>query len=129
MPIAKTLLLSLIAWIAVTVPASAQARGPQHPLDALTTEEYWTVHDVLEQSGHLTDKTLFSSLLLHEPAKDKVLAWKQGDPIAREADVILEDQGKTIEARVDIPAHKLEYWNVVPGDAGPHHGDRTRHHE
>ena len=75
---------------------------PHHPLDALTTEEYWTVHDVLEQSGHLTEKTLFSSVLLHEPDKEKVLAWKQGDPIPREADVILEDQGKTIEARVDI---------------------------
>src|ERR1700733_9548070 len=116
---AKTSLYSLIALLALTPSLCAQTRVPHHPLDALTTDEYWTVHDVLEQSGHLTDKTLFSSVLLHEPEKDKVLAWKQGDPIPREADVILEDQGKTIEARVDIAAHKLESWNQVPGVQAP----------
>jgi primary-amine oxidase len=85
----------------------------------LTTDEYWTVHDVLQKSGHVTEKTLTSSLLLHEPAKDVVLAWKEGDPIPREADVILLDEGKTIEARVDIAAQKLESWNVIPGAQAP----------
>src|SRR6202161_3842653 len=120
---AKTSLSSVIAFSAALLVTTAslcgQSRVPHHPLDALTTDEYWTVHDVLEQSGHLTDKTLFSSVLLHEPDKDKVLAWKQGDSIPREADVILEDQGKTIEARVDIAAHKLESWNQVPGVQAP----------
>ena len=67
----------------------------------------------------MSDKTLFSSVLLHEPAKDKVLAWKTGDPIPREADVILEDNGKTIEARVDITARTLEFWKEVPGVQAP----------
>lgn len=116
---AKMFLCSLIALSTATASICAQTRVPHHPLDALTTDEYWTVHDVLEQSGHLTDKTLFSSLLLHEPVKDKVLAWKNGDPIPREADVILEDAGKTIEARVDIAAHKLELWKEVPGVQAP----------
>src|SRR5580698_9710254 len=115
----KAFLCSLIALSTLTAPLVAETRVPNHPLDALTTEEYWTVHDVLQQSGHLTDKTLFSSVLLHEPAKDKVLAWKPGDPIPREADVILEDGGKTIEARVDITAHKLEFWNQIPGVQAP----------
>src|ERR1700689_3198026 len=116
---ARTSLYSVIAFFAITASLGAQTRAPQHPLDALTTDEYWTVHDVLQQSGHLTDKALFSSVLLHEPDKVKVLAWKQGDPIPREADVILEDQGKTIEARVDIAAKKLESWNQVPGVQAP----------
>src|SRR6202167_5097578 len=120
---AKTSLSSVIAFsaalLATAASLCAQTRAPHHPLDALATDEYWTVHDVLQQSGHLTDKTLFSSVLLHEPDKEKVLAWKQGDPIPREADVILEDQGKTIEARVDIAAHKLEFWNLVPGVQAP----------
>ena len=114
---AKTSLYSLIAFSTLTV--CAQTRVAHHPLDALTTDEYWIVHDVLQQSGHLTDKTLFSSVLLHEPDKDKVLAWKPGDPIPRESDVILEDQGKTIEARVNIAGHKLEFWNQVPGVQAP----------
>jgi primary-amine oxidase len=84
-----------------------------HPLDGLATNEYWTVHDVLHSSDHWTDKTLVASLLLHEPVKQVVLDWKPDQPIPREADVILESQGKTIEARVDIANQKLEFWNEV----------------
>jgi primary-amine oxidase len=111
----NTRIVLLLTSAALSLSLSAQT----HPLDGLTTQEYWTVHDVLVQSGRLTDKTLFSSLLLHEPDKEKVLVWKQGDPLAREADVILEDQGKTIEARVDITGRKLESWNQVPGVQAP----------
>jgi primary-amine oxidase len=115
----QTFLRHLIAISALTAALYGQSRGPQHPLDALTTEEYWTVHDVLVQSGHMSPKALFSSVLLHEPAKDKVLAWKPGDPIFREADVIIEDSGKTIEARVDVTAHTLGFWREVPGVQAP----------
>src|ERR1700750_176989 len=92
----------LIAFLAIGSSLAAQTAAPHHPLDALTTDEYWAVHDVLIQSGRISDKTLFSSVLLHEPDKRKVLAWKPGDALSREADVILEDGGKTIEARVDV---------------------------
>ena len=112
----------IIASVVVLVYAAcacAQGRSPQHPLDSLTSEEYWTVHDVLQQSGHMTDKTLVASLLLHEPLKSTVLAWKEGDPVPREADVILEAAGKTIEARVDVASHKLEFWKVIPGVQAP----------
>jgi primary-amine oxidase len=97
----------------------AQSRVPQHPLDGLTSSEYWAVHDILHKSGHMTPDTGVSTLLLHEPLKSTVLAWKPGDPIEREADVILEDKGQTIEARVDITAGKLESWNVMPGVQAP----------
>src|SRR5882757_8955676 len=103
----------------LSLPLLAQTRAAQHPLDGLTTDEYWAVHDVMQQSGHLTDKTYVSSLLLHEPVKDKVLAWKAGDAIPREADLILEAEGKTYEARVDIAAKKLEFWNEKPGVHAP----------
>jgi primary-amine oxidase len=103
----------------ISAHLSGQSKAPQHPLDGLSTDEYWTVHDVLQKSGHITDKTLTSSLLLHEPAKDKVLAWRDGDPILREADIILLDDGKTVEARVDISGQKLESWNVIPGVQAP----------
>jgi primary-amine oxidase len=108
-----------LASLVLPLTLSAQSKVPQHPLDGLTTDEYWTVHDVLQKSGHMTEKTLTSSVLLREPAKDKVLTWKEGDPIPREADVILEDEGKTIEARVDLSGQKLESWNVMPGVQAP----------
>ncbi len=114
----KVLLLGFFAF-SLTSVVDAQTGSPHHPLDALTTDEYWTVHDALQESGRLTDKTLVSSLLLHEPVKDKVLAWKPGDVLPREADVILEQEGKTIEARVDITARKMEFWKEVPGVQAP----------
>ena len=105
--------------LAVLTPLSAQTPTPQHPLDGLTSTEYWAVHDILHKSGHMTPDTGISTLLLHEPLKSTVLAWKPGDPIEREADVILEDKGQTIEARVDITGSKLESWNVMPGVQAP----------
>jgi primary-amine oxidase len=92
---------------------------PQHPLDALRTEEYWAVYDVIQASGHMDDDTHYASVLLHEPAKDIVLAWKPDQPIPREADVTLMREGKTIEARVDIAGRKLEFWKDVPGAQAP----------
>jgi primary-amine oxidase len=114
-----------ISRLVVCVPAlyaaflSAQSPAPQHPLDGLTSSEYWAVHDILHKSGHMTPDTGVSTLLLHEPLKSTVLAWKPGDPIEREADVILEDKGQTIEARVDITGGKLESWNVISGVQAP----------
>jgi primary-amine oxidase len=103
----------------VSLGMHAQSSSAKHPLDALSTAEYWTVHDVLAKSGHLTEKTFVSSLLLHEPAKDKVLAWHPGDAVSREADVVLTSEGKTVEARVDINARALESWKEVPGVQAP----------
>jgi len=99
--------------------ALAQSTTVQHPLDGLTTAEYWTAHDVLQKSGHIGEKTLLASLLLHEPEKAKVLAWKEGDPIPREADVVIEDEGKTFEARVDLAGAKVESWKELPGVQAP----------
>jgi primary-amine oxidase len=107
----------LACWAFVST--HAQTREPHHPLDGLTTQEYWTVHDVLQKSGHLNDTTLVSSLLLHEPAKDKVLRWKDGDALHREADVILETDGKTIESRVDISNQSVESWQEISGVQAP----------
>jgi len=112
-------LCRLFTLCSLSLPLLAQSRVPQHPLDGLTTDEYWTVHDVLQQSGHLTEKAHVSSLLLHEPVKDKVLSWKPGDAIPREADLILEVEGKTYEARVDIVAKKLEFWNEAVSKSAP----------
>lgn len=109
----------LLASVFCSVAMRSQARAPQHPLDALTTEEYWTAHEVLQKSGHLSEKTYVATLLLHEPLKSTVLAWKAGDAIPREADVVLEAEGKTVEARVDLAARKLEFWKVVEGAQAP----------
>jgi len=97
----------------------AQTLAPVHPLDALKTQEYWTVYEVLQASGRIDPDTYYASVLLHEPLKDTVLGWKAGDPIPREADVILLRKGQVIEARIDIAGRKLESWKEVKGVQAP----------
>lgn len=100
-------------------PFVALAQKAKHPLDALRTDEYWAVYDILQASGHLDNDTHYASVLLHEPAKDVVLSWNAGQSVPREADVTLMRKGVTIEARVDIAGRKLESWKDVPGAQAP----------
>jgi primary-amine oxidase len=99
--------------------AAAQARAPEHPLEGLTAQEYWTVHEALQATGKIDADTSVMSVLLHEPSKEKVLAWKTGDPIAREADVILMRKGLVTEVRVDLAGRKVESWKDVKGVQAP----------
>jgi primary-amine oxidase len=100
---------------AVLFPNLAHGQNPAHPLDALRTEEYWIAYDVVQSSGRMDEDTHFISVLLHEPDKQAVLAWKPGQNVTREADVTLMRKGVPIEARVDLGAKKLQSWKEVRG--------------
>jgi len=90
-----------------------------HPLDGLSTADYWTVYDALKASGHLTPETMFASVLLHAPAKSAVLAWQPGKPFAHEADVVLYREGKSYTARVDLFAKKVLAFEELKGAQAP----------
>jgi primary-amine oxidase len=94
----------------VTMKSAMGVQAPTHPLEGLKSQEYWAVYEVLQATGKMDADTYCLSVLLHEPAKEKVLTWKAGDAISREADVILLKKGATIEARVDIAGRKVESW-------------------
>ena len=84
--ILRFLICSLALSVGLMAPSPAelfaqQLATPEHPLDALTSAEYWAVHDILWASGHMTPDTGVSTLLLHKPDKSVVLAWKPGDPL------------------------------------------------
>lgn len=104
---------------------SAGAVTPQvlFPLDALTPQEYWTIYRTVRDDGHAHEKTLFASILLHEPDKQAVLAWKPGDPISREADVVLLDDGKSYAATIDITGKKVEGFHELKGEQAPFTSD------
>src|SRR5579859_5504692 len=93
----SALLLGLVAPALLV----SQSLPPQHPLESLKTQEYWIVYDVLRDAGKIDADTLYTSVLLKEPPKEKILAWKPGDPVFREAEVILLRKGMTMEAVVD----------------------------
>lgn len=90
-----------------------------HPLDALTPEEYSKVYNVLQSAGKLEEKTVFASVLLDEPAKSEVLAWKPGMAISRKADVVLLTEGKSYAAVVDIAAGKIASYTELKKDQAP----------
>jgi primary-amine oxidase len=107
--------LTLIVWIGFT----AAAQGPQHPLDGLTTAEFWTVYETLEQAGHAPEGTLFASVLLGPPAKAAALAWQPGRPMPREADVVLLREGKSYTAQVDVAGKRVVQHAELQGAQAP----------
>jgi primary-amine oxidase len=105
--------------ILCSLPAFALSPTVQHPLDALTSAEYWVVYKALRDAGHVEEKTIFSSVLLHEPEKSYVLAWTPGSPIERKADAVLYYQGHSYAALVNISTAKVESFAELKGEQAP----------
>ena len=103
----------------LSLPALALAPAVHHPLDALTPAEYWVVYKAVRDAGHTEEKTLFSSVLLHEPDKSYVLAWQPGQPIERKADVVLYYKGHSYAALVNISTAKVESFEELKGMQAP----------
>jgi primary-amine oxidase len=106
----------VVAALLVPVSLSAQpAQSSLHPLDGMGTAEYWTVYDALQSAGHVTSETKFTSVLLHPPEKSVVLAWRPGQAVPREADVVLLRNGKSYTARVDVSAKRVVTFAELQG--------------
>jgi len=114
----RTLVVAAAMLMAV-VSLRALTPAVYSPTDALTPDEYWTIYRVLRDSGHTDEKTLFPSILLHEPDKAYVLAWKPGEPIERKADVVLYEDGHSYSASVDIAHKKLLDYQELKGEQAP----------
>src|SRR6185369_1017416 len=93
-------MVAVVAFLASS-PRALVAQS-KHPLDGLTTQEHWAIYDALRASGRVDTATVVTAVLLREPPKAEVLAWKAGAPSRRDARVILLKSGKTIEAIVDV---------------------------
>jgi primary-amine oxidase len=106
-----------LVFVSLTVLGLAQA--PNHPLDDLTGPEYWAVADTLTAAGHVTPETIFVSVLLRPPAKASVLNWRRGEPMKREADVILLRGTQSFAARVDITARQVIWFEELKGKQAP----------
>lgn len=111
--------LILLAFLSKVPLGFGLPPAVHHPLDALTPEEYWKAYAALRDAGKVAEKTVFSSILLREPAKAEVLAWKPGQPISRKADVVLLTEGKSYEAVVDISAGRIESYRELTGQQAP----------
>jgi len=95
--------------------------GLTHPLDPLSKDEIATAVKVLKDSGHVSETSRFATVVLHEPPKREVRAFRPGDTIHREAFAVVYERAvnKTFEAVVDVSKGSVVSWKEVPGSQPP----------
>ena len=98
---------------ALALPVWSQVA--KHPLDGLTASEIWTAYEVLHSSQRVDADTRYPTVQLHEPPKEEVLAWKPGQPMRREAFVVLKQGARTFEAVVDVSGKTVISWTEIKG--------------
>ena len=86
-----------------------------HPLDPLSKEEITATVEILRASGKVNPDSRFATIVLREPPKSEVLAYKPGSPFRREAFAIVYERAtnKTFEAIVDLNKKSLASWKEV----------------
>ena len=104
-----------IAFAAVLFTSVCSGAETGHPLDALSSREYWAVFEIMKASGKLDAASRYAGVNLHEPPKAEVLRWKPGEPFRREALAIIKEGRRTFEAVVDVRGRKLISWKEVQG--------------
>src|SRR5581483_8012530 len=59
---------------------------------------------------------LFVRISLHEPPKDRALSYRDGDPIDRQAFMVIRDRQarSTVEAVVSITEGRILSWDIIP---------------
>jgi len=91
----------------------------RHPLDPLTADEVLAASSILKKERGLDAGHRFVYVMLNEPAKKEVLAWKPGNgsQVDRQAFIVLRDRPnrKTIEAVVSLTQEKVVSWKEIEG--------------
>ncbi|MEW9668502.1 primary-amine oxidase [Ammoniphilus sp. 3BR4] len=87
-----------------------------HPLEPLTVAEIQEAVSIIREKKNLGPKVRFAQVTLNEPLKEVVLNFKKGDPIDREAFIILLDNatGFTYEAVVSITNGEVTSYEYIP---------------
>lgn len=88
-----------------------------HPLDSLTAEEVSAASSILAREKGIDSGWRYASIVLREPPKTEVRAWRDGDPIVRRSLAVLWDKqsNEVYEAVVNLTEDALEGWTHVPG--------------
>jgi primary-amine oxidase len=91
--------------------------SPLHPLDPLTVEEIAAAVALVRSRGNVGETFRFPRVVLNEPEKADLLKYQPGDPIQRQAFLILLDNatGETYEAIADLGHASIVSWKPIPG--------------
>ena len=88
-----------------------------HPLDPLTAEEIEIAAAILKEARQLGPRVRFETVVLKEPDKEVVEGFSEGDPISREAFLVVLDNDReaTYEATVSLNDKEVISWEHIPG--------------
>ncbi|MFT4052063.1 MAG: primary-amine oxidase [Microbacterium sp.] len=88
-----------------------------HPLDSLTAAEFRATSALLAQEKQIDAGWRYASILLKEPPKREVKAWREGDAIVRRSLAVLwnKQSNQVYEAVVNLSDGVLDSWTHVPG--------------
>lgn len=114
----QKLSLSLVSALVFLFSYSLEiAAKPLHPLDSLDKKELVTALSIIKKAPQWASTMMFPYLLLKEPPKKEVLAFKAGQKFRREAMAVLYDRqaAKTFEVTVDLNALKISEWKEIKG--------------
>ncbi len=112
----ESVAIALVGMLATTWGGQVfAAESLRHPMDPLTAREYAAVITALKKDNYVDNSSRYSLITLDEPAKAKVLKWKPGDAVPRQAFVIVKKGPQTFEAVVDITRGKVVSWKQVKG--------------
>jgi primary-amine oxidase len=88
-----------------------------HPLEPLTAEEVTHAVSIIRAMPKIGQQIRFATVTLNEPAKSTVISFKSGDPIEREAFIVLLDNetGMTYEAVASLTRQSVLSCKPIPG--------------
>ncbi len=106
----------------MTISTKAAAPAParftvSHPLDPLTADEIAEASAILKEQRQLGARTRFETVVLREPDKNVTLGFRPGDPIRRDAFLVVldNDAAATWEAVVSLDDRRVVSWEHIPG--------------
>ena len=93
----------------------------RHPLEPLTADEIGHAVSIVRKTRAVADDALFVRVSLHEPPKDVVLGFREGEPLDRQAFIMLRDRRAraTIEAVVSLGLGVVVSWHDISGVQPP----------
>jgi primary-amine oxidase len=88
----------------------------RHPLEPLSADEITAAVAILRAERPLPERHRFIQVILHEPPKEQVLGFRDGDEIDRQAFVVILDNvaGATYEVVVSISQGRVLSWETIP---------------
>ena len=88
-----------------------------HPLDSLSAEELAATSELLARERGIDEGWRYASIVLREPPKAEVRAWRDGDPIVRRSFSVLWNKrsNEVFEAVVNLGDGTIESWEHRPG--------------